>query len=86
MILNYYSIQKKRQICLIGNNFKIIVDLISFKISISKKGRKIIKKFKNDIKESYFLELKDLFGRTRKISKLFFSFKTQKNYSRYSRF
>ena len=48
--LNYYSIHKKRQICLLGNNFKIIVDLISFKISILKKGRKIIKNLKMILK------------------------------------
>ena len=64
--LNYYSIHKKRQICLLGNNFKIIVDLVSFKISILKKGKKIVKKFKNDIADSYFLELKDLFNRGQK--------------------
>lgn len=64
--LNYYSIHKKRQICLLGNNFKIIVDLVSFKISILKKGKKIIKKFQNDIEDSYFLELKDLFNRGQK--------------------
>ena len=65
--LNYYSIHKKRQICLLGDNLKIIVDLVSFKILIFKKGKKTIKKFnKDEIKKSYFLELKDLFSNREK--------------------
>ena len=65
--LNYYSINKKRKICLLGDNLKIIVDLVSFKILIFKKEKKIIKKFnKNEIKNSYFLELQDLFSNKEK--------------------
>jgi len=65
--LNYYSIHKKRKIYLLGDNLKIIVDLVSFKVLIIKKGKKIIKKFnKNEIKNSYFLELQDLFSNREK--------------------
>ena len=65
--LNYYSIHKKRQICLLADNLKIIVDLVSFKILIFKKEKKTIKTFnKNEIKISYFLELKDLFSNREK--------------------
>ena len=65
--LNYYSINKKRKICLLGDNLKIIVDLVSFKILIFKKEKKIIKKFnKNEFKNSYFLELQDLFSNREK--------------------
>jgi predicted dehydrogenase len=65
--LNYYSINKKRKICLLGDNLKIIVDLVSFKILIFKKEKKIIKKFnKNEFKNSYFLELQDLLSNKEK--------------------
>jgi len=65
--LNYYSIHKKRKIYLLGDNLKIIVDLVSFRVLIFKKGKKIIKKFnKNEIKNSYFLELQDLFSNKEK--------------------
>ena len=65
--LNYYSIHKKRKIYLLGDNLKIIVDLVSFRVLIIKKGKKIIKKFnKNEIKNSYFLELQDLFSNKEK--------------------
>jgi len=57
--LNYYSVHKKRKIFLSGDNLKVIVDLVSSKISIFKNKKIIIKRFnKNDIKDSYFLELK----------------------------
>ena len=65
--LNYYSVHKKRKIFLSGDNLKVIVDLVSFKISIFKNKKIIIKKFnKNDIKDSYFLELKDLLNNREK--------------------
>ena len=65
--LNYYSVRRKRKIFLSGDNLKVIVDLVSFKISIFKNKKKIIKKFnKNDMKDSYFLELKDLLNNRKK--------------------
>ena len=52
---------------MLGDNLKIIVDLVSFKILIFKKEKKIIKKFnKNEFKNSYFLELQDLFSNKEK--------------------
>lgn len=64
---NYYSNYKQRKIIIIGEDFTADIDLILAKISIFKKKKIIIKKFgRNDIKNSYFLELKNLINKKKK--------------------
>ena len=50
---NYYSLQKKRELVLLGNNFKLVADFVSGKLFIIQNKRKKYKIFnKNDIKKS----------------------------------
>ena len=64
---NYYSIQKKRELVLLGTNFKLVADLVSGKLFIFRNKRKKYKKFnKNDIKKSYLLEMKNLLSNKEK--------------------
>ena len=64
---NYYSLQKKRELVLLGTNFKLVADFVSGKLFIIQNKRKKYKIFnKNDIKKSYLLEVKCLLGNNEK--------------------
>tara|TARA_B100001248_G_scaffold262654_1_gene260446 strand:- start:5448 stop:6371 length:924 start_codon:yes stop_codon:yes gene_type:complete len=64
---NYYSIQKRRELVLLGTNFKLVADLVSGKLFIFRNKIKKYKKFnKNDIKKSYLLEMKNLLSNKEK--------------------
>ncbi len=58
---NYYSPQKKREIIILGHNFKIVANLVSNNFLMISNNKKIKRKFKrNEIEKSYKLEIQGL--------------------------
>ncbi len=58
---NYYSPEKKREIIILGHNFKIVANLVSNNFLMINNNKKIKRKFKrNEIEKSYKLEIQGL--------------------------
>ena len=58
--LNYYSLKRKRKICIFGKQFELVADLVTAKVLLFKNKKKQVKIFnKKELKKSYLLELKN---------------------------
>ena len=78
--LNYFTKKKKRLINIFGDNLRVNINLISAKSLVVKNKKIVIKKFdKNELNNTYYLELKDFLCKKEKnLIKYNSALKTQK--------